>query len=84
MDDSVSNVEYLQFLKDPRFDQIMNILVEKVDDSLLDGKKNSLHLQNTKCYAIRHFVAVQLDLARQTYEEIIRNVEETGIFYSFH
>lgn len=71
-------IEKTEFLKDPRFDQIMNILVEKVDDSLLDGKKNSLHLQNTKCYAIRHFVAVQLDLARQTYEEIIRNVEETG------
>ncbi|CAL2032579.1 unnamed protein product [Caenorhabditis brenneri] len=70
--------EKIEFLKDPSFDQIMDILLEKVDDTLLDGRKNSLHLQNTKCYAIRNFVAVQLDLARQTYEELIGNVEETG------
>ncbi|UMM17091.1 hypothetical protein L5515_013814 [Caenorhabditis briggsae] len=70
--------EKTEFLKDPRFDQIMNILLEKVDDSLCDGRKNSLHLQNTKCYAVKHYVAVQLDLARQTYEELIKNVEEIG------
>ncbi|KAF1766457.1 hypothetical protein GCK72_006414 [Caenorhabditis remanei] len=70
--------EKTEFLKDPRFDQIMEILIKKVDDTLLDGRKNSLHLQNTKCYAIRNHVAVQLDLARQTYEELIAGVEEVG------
>uniref|UniRef100_A0A8R1HYB5 DNA_MISMATCH_REPAIR_2 domain-containing protein n=1 Tax=Caenorhabditis japonica TaxID=281687 RepID=A0A8R1HYB5_CAEJA len=64
--------------EDTRFEQIMQILMEKVDDSMLDGRKNSLHLQNTKCYAIRDFVAVQLDLARQTYEELVSQVEQTG------
>uniref|UniRef100_A0A1I7TVD7 MUTSd domain-containing protein n=1 Tax=Caenorhabditis tropicalis TaxID=1561998 RepID=A0A1I7TVD7_9PELO len=68
----------IEFLKDPTFDQMMTILLDKIDDSLLDAKKNSLHLQNTKCYAIKNHVAVQLDLARQTYEELIDNVKETG------
>ncbi|CAI2344387.1 unnamed protein product [Caenorhabditis sp. 36 PRJEB53466] len=70
--------EKTEFLKDNRFEEIMQILLEKVDDSMLDGRKNSLHLQNTKCYAIRDFVAVRLDLARQTYEELVKNVEEAG------
>lgn len=71
-------IEKTEFLKDDRFEQIMQILLEKVDDSLLDGRKNSLHLQNIKCYAIRDFVAVQLDLARQTYEEWVSKVEDIG------
>ncbi|CAB3405305.1 unnamed protein product [Caenorhabditis bovis] len=76
----------IEFLKDERFEEMMRIIEDKICDQPIDSKKNSLALRNSKCFAIREGISVNLDVARKAYLELLEKVEaisEEEIFEKF-
>ncbi|KAM3727875.1 MutS protein [Dirofilaria immitis] len=63
-------------LDDERFENIMDILDEKLNRTCKIGERSALALRQKRCYAVREGMDQMIDMMRKAYEELLRDTHE--------